>query len=64
MVDYGKPLTELIAWYMHRTVPFFESKGFPNIEDTYITQNGGKLPNEGEVYKNIYLAHKYLLDLL
>ena len=61
-IDYaqnGFPLTELIAWYMHRTVPFFESKGFPNIEDTYITQNGGKLPNEGEVYKNIYLANTY-----
>ena len=61
-IDYaqnGFPLTELIAWYMHRTVPFFESKGFPNIKDTYITQNGGKLPNEGEVYKNIYLANTY-----
>mgnify|MGYP003323715065 CR=1 FL=1 len=61
-IDYaqnGFPLTELIAWYMHRTVPFFESKGFPNIKDTYITQNGGKLPNEGEVYRNIYLANTY-----
>ena len=32
-IDYaekGFPLTELIAWYMQRTVPFFESKGFPN----------------------------------
>ena len=61
-IDYaqnGFPLTELIAWYMHRTVPFFESKGFPNIKDTYITQNEGKLPNEGEVYKNIYLANTY-----
>ena len=55
----GFPLTELIAWYMHRTVPFFESKGFPNIEDTYKNQNGGKLPNEGEIYKNVYLANTY-----
>lgn len=61
-IDYaekGFPLTELIAWYMQRTVPFFESKGFPNITDTYITQNGGKLPNEGEIYKNPYLANTY-----
>ncbi|WP_422351753.1 gamma-glutamyltransferase [Flagellimonas sp.] len=61
-IDYaekGFPLTELIAWYMHRTIPFFESKGFPNIEDTYKSQNGGKLPNEGEIYKNPYLADTY-----
>ncbi len=61
-IDYaekGFPLTELIAWYMQRTVPFFESKGFPNIQDTYKSQNGGRLPNEGEVYKNPYLANTY-----
>ncbi|NAS30697.1 gamma-glutamyltransferase [Flavobacteriaceae bacterium R38] len=61
-IDYaekGFPLTELIAWYMQRTIPFFESQGFPNIEDTYKTQNGGKLPNEGEIYKNPYLANTY-----
>lgn len=57
--ENGFPLTELIAWYMHRTVPFFESKGFPNIEDTYKTQNGGSLPKEGELYKNKYLANTY-----
>ncbi len=61
-IDYaekGFPLTELIAWYIQRTVPFFESRGFPNIEDTYKNQNGGKLPNEGEIYKNPYLANTY-----
>ena len=61
-IDYAKkgfPLTELIAWYMHRTVPFFESQGFPNIEDTYKTQNGGRLPKEGELYRNEYLANTY-----
>ena len=48
-IDYaekGFPLTELIAWYIQRTVPFFESKGFPNIDDTYRAQNGCKLPDE------------------
>lgn len=61
-IDYaekGFPLTELIAWYMQRTIPFFESQGFPNIEDTYKKQNGGKLPSEGEIYKNPYLADTY-----
>ncbi|GAB5563968.1 MAG: gamma-glutamyltransferase [Winogradskyella sp.] len=61
-IDYaekGFPLTELIAWYMQRSVPYYQSQGFPNIEDTYITQNGGKLPNEGEIYKNPYLAETY-----
>ena len=61
-IDYaekGFPLTELIAWYMQRTVPFFKSRGFPNIEDTYEGQNGGKLPQEGEIYKNPYLANTY-----
>ena len=61
-IDYaekGFPLTELIAWYMQRSIPYYKSKGFPNIEDTYISQNGGKLPNEGEIYKNPYLANTY-----
>ena len=61
-IDYAKngfPLTELIAWYMSRSIPFFESEGFPNIDDTYKFQNGGKLPKEGEIYKNNYLANTY-----
>ena len=61
-IDYaekGFPITELIAWYLNRSVPFYKSKGFPNIDDTYINQNGGKLPKEGEVYKNPYLANTY-----
>ena len=57
--ESGFPLTELIAWYMQRTIPFFQGKGFPNIEETYMGQNGGKLINEGEVYKNPYLANTY-----
>ena len=57
--DKGFPLTELIAWYLNRSVPFYISRGFPNIEDTYIHQNDGQLPNEGQVYKNPYLANTY-----
>ncbi|WP_282160043.1 gamma-glutamyltransferase [Ulvibacterium marinum] len=61
-IDYaekGFPLTELIAFYMQRSIPYYESQGFPNIEDTYMAQNGGRLPNEGEIYKNPYLANTY-----
>ncbi|WP_299519144.1 gamma-glutamyltransferase [Winogradskyella sp.] len=61
-IDYaekGFPLTELIAWYMQRSVPYYQRQGYPNIEDTYITQNGGTLPKEGEIYKNPYLAETY-----
>ncbi|AUC14962.1 gamma-glutamyltransferase [Tenacibaculum sp. SZ-18] len=57
--ENGFPLTELIAWYLQRSIPFYKSKNFPNITETYITQNGGKLPNEGEIYKNPYLANTY-----
>ena len=59
--ENGFPLTELIAWYLNRSVPFFQSKGFQNIKETYIDQNGGKLPKEGEIYKNPYLANTYRL---
>ena len=61
-IDYaekGFPLTELIAWYMQRSVPRYESRGFPNIRETYIDQNGGTLPDKGEIYKNPYLANTY-----
>ncbi|MEM9894950.1 MAG: gamma-glutamyltransferase [Bacteroidota bacterium] len=61
-IDYaekGFPLTELIAWYMQRSIPYYESRGFPNISDTYMGQNGDNLPKEGEIYKNPYLANTY-----
>ncbi|MDX1331422.1 MAG: gamma-glutamyltransferase [Robiginitalea sp.] len=61
-IDYaenGFPLTQLIAWYMERSVPRYESLGFPNIRETYLEQNGGKLPGEGDIYKNPFLANTY-----
>ncbi|WP_442899781.1 gamma-glutamyltransferase [Flammeovirga sp. MY04] len=57
--ESGFPLTELIAWYIQKSIPRYIDKGFPNIKDTYINQNNGKLPNEGEIYKNPYLANTY-----
>jgi len=60
-IDYaekGFPLTELIAWYM-QGIPKIDKAGYANIKDTYIDQNGGRMPNEGEIYKNPYLADTY-----
>jgi len=57
--EKGFPLTQLIAWYMERSVPLYESREFPNIRETYIEQNGGKLPGEGDIYKNPFLANTY-----
>ncbi len=57
--EKGFPLTQLISWYMQRSIKFFIRSGFPNIEDTYIRQNNGNLPREGEIYKNPYLANTY-----
>lgn len=57
--EKGFPLTQLIAWYMQKSIPNFERKGFSNITDTYITPNNGILPNEGEIFKNPYLADTY-----
>jgi gamma-glutamyltranspeptidase/glutathione hydrolase len=61
-IDYaekGFPLSELIAHYMQLSIPFYQRSGFANIEDTFLKQNGGRLPNEGEIYKNPYLAETY-----
>ena len=57
--EEGFPLTQLIAWYMQRSVPLYRDRGFPNITETYVDQNGGRLPAEGEVYRNPFLAETY-----
>ena len=51
----GFPLSELIAYYIGRSVPAFKRRGYPNVEDTY-TMNG-KVPEKGEIFKNPYLAN-------
>ncbi|NJB85335.1 gamma-glutamyltranspeptidase/glutathione hydrolase [Lewinella marina] len=55
----GFPLTELIAWYMQQSITRYMDEGFPNIRETYIAQNGGTLPGEGDIYRNPYLANTY-----
>ena len=57
--ENGFPLTELIAYYMQRSVQRFIRADYPNIKETYIEPNGGKLPSEGEIFKNPLLAQTY-----
>ncbi|MDE5422086.1 gamma-glutamyltransferase [Ancylomarina sp. DW003] len=57
--EQGFPLTQLIAWYMQKSIHNFEKNGFSNIKDTYIKPNNGQLPDEGEIFKNPYLADTY-----
>lgn len=55
----GFPLTELISWYMEFSLSSYLNAGRVNIEDTYMKQNNGRLPGEGEIFKNPYLANTY-----
>ena len=57
--ENGFPLTELIAYYMQRSVQRFVRANYPNIKETYMEPNGGKLPSEGEIFKNPLLAKTY-----
>lgn len=57
--EKGFPLSELIAYYMQRSVQRFIRADYPNIKETYLDPNGGKLPSEGEIFKNPLLAKTY-----
>lgn len=57
--EKGFPLTELIAYYMERSVKRFIKSNYPNIKETYLQPNGGKLAVEGEIFKNPLLAKTY-----
>lgn len=57
--DIGFPLPQLIAWYFTRSVQRFLEMGFPNIKETYLDQNNGRMPGEGEIFRNPYLAETY-----
>ena len=56
--EKGFPLTQLISYYLGAVNRYIKME-FPNIKETYIDQNNGKLPKEGEIYKNPYLAETY-----
>ena len=57
--EKGFPLTELIAHYMERSVKRFIKSNYPNIKETYLQPNEGKLAVEGEIFKNPLLAKTY-----
>jgi gamma-glutamyltranspeptidase/glutathione hydrolase len=55
-IDYannGFPLSELIAYYLGRSVPFLGDK-FPNVKETYAPN--GVVPQKGDIFKNPDLA--------
>ncbi|MCH8010388.1 MAG: gamma-glutamyltransferase [Candidatus Marinimicrobia bacterium] len=54
-IDYaetGFPVTELIAYYMEKSVPIL--KEFPGFADTFMPN--GRAPKKGEIFKNPRLA--------
>ncbi len=60
-IDYaekGFPLTQVIGSGMQGSVNNME-KRFPNIKETYKDPNGGRMPGEGEIFKNPMLANTY-----
>ena len=52
----GFPVTELIGYYLQRSVPYLGAK-FPNVLETYTVN--GKVPSKGTIFKNPYLATTY-----
>ena len=52
----GFPVTELIGYYLERSVPYLGAK-FPNVLETYSVN--GKVPSKGTIFKNPYLAATY-----
>jgi gamma-glutamyltranspeptidase/glutathione hydrolase len=58
-IDYaenGFPVTELIAYYLGRSVNSLGAR-FPNVKETYSIN--GKAPEKGDIFKNPYLANTY-----
>ncbi len=51
----GFPLSELIAYYWGRSVPFLSK--FPNFSEIFTID--GRAPRKGEIFKNPYLAATY-----
>jgi len=55
--DNGFPVTELVAYYMGKSVASMGSK-FPNVLETY-TIDGKNAPQKGDIFKNPFLANTY-----
>jgi len=56
--EKGFPLTQVIGSGMQGSVNRLE-KHYPNIKETYMDPNGGRMPGEGEIFKNPMLASTY-----
>ncbi|TXB63581.1 gamma-glutamyltransferase [Phaeodactylibacter luteus] len=56
--EQGFPVTELIAYYLGRSVPYYIRQGFPNVAETY-TIDGANPPQKGDIFKNPALANTY-----
>ncbi len=54
--EVGFPVTELIGYYLQRSVPYLASQ-FPNVLETYGIN--GEAPSKGMLFKNPYLATTY-----
>ena len=54
--ERGFPVSELIAYYLGRSVPYL-GKQFPNVTETYTID--GRVPETGDVFKNPDLAATY-----
>ncbi|XOV93308.1 MAG: gamma-glutamyltransferase [Bacteroidota bacterium] len=54
--ENGFPLTQVIGRGMQGSVINMENR-YPNIKETYMDPNGGRMPGEGEVFKNPLLAN-------
>lgn len=55
--ENGFPVTELIAYYLGRSVSYLGSK-YPNVIETYGIYEG-KAPEKGQIFKNPDLANTY-----
>lgn len=55
--ENGFPVTELVAYYLGRSVPALGSR-FPNVLETY-TLDGKTVPAKGDIFKNPGLANTY-----
>ncbi|MBV6644468.1 MAG: gamma-glutamyltransferase [Cyclobacteriaceae bacterium] len=53
----GFPVTELIGYYMGRSIPRYIAKGFKNVAETYTIN--GEAPKEGQLFKNPALGSTY-----
>lgn len=54
--ETGFPVSELIAYYLGRSVPFLGER-FPNVTSTYTID--GEVPRKGDIFKNPDLAATY-----